>query len=171
MYKNHTYQNFFRRGEGKMLLRNKISILTLTAFLVIMSVSAAAQTPPDLEISDPQFVWNVNSKFVIRTANSTSSELTPLTMEMVQEISALFRNTGTKTIKRVSWQYIGYEDVARTKIWFAYTSRNKTTILPGDEVRLNKLGSYTGRARAVEAKIFRIEYADGTIWEGEKTKN
>lgn len=83
-----------------MKLRNKITILTAMLFLAIISVKT--QTTSGLEISNPQFIYDINSRFNFRSANSTSSNRAPFTAEVVQEISALFRNTGSESIKRVS---------------------------------------------------------------------
>jgi hypothetical protein len=151
-------------------MRNKFTLLLLTAFLTIIVSAAGAQTNSGLEVSNPRLIYDINRKVNFRTENSTSSNLNPLTTEIVQEISALFRNTGTKSIKQISWQYIGYKDASRTEIKFVYTSKNTTVIAPGDAARLNKIGRFWGRSSYMEARVFRVEYADGTIWEVAKIK-
>lgn len=149
----------------------KVVIITLAMFLLTLPVGAFAQTPPDLEVSNPQLNWNVNQKFKVTYSGvSTTSERSPFSVDPVQEISATFRNTGTKAIKRVLWEFINYKDETQTKISRLYTVKSKTEILPGESVRLNKIGVFWG-GWASKAKVFRIEYADGTVWEGTRTKN
>lgn len=148
----------------------KVTIIKLALFLLILPVVAAAQTPSDLEVSDPQNAWNIYSKWNFRYANSSAGDVNPFTVQPTQAISALFRNTGTKSIKKVSWQFIGYKDAAQMKIKFLYTVKNKTEILPGDSLRLRSVGVYPDYSLHTQAKIFRIEYADGSVWEGTRAK-
>jgi hypothetical protein len=135
-----------------------------------MSLTVVAQQYANLEVSNPQFVYDVNSNFNLRTANSTTSKLAPVTMGVYQEVSALFRNTGSKSIKSTLWEFIFYEDAMRTKVERVYTSRSKTIISPGEMIRLKKVGRLSDHTQYQEAKVVRIEYEDGTIWEGVKTK-
>ncbi len=151
------------------MLRNKFMMLSVLIFSSVFCVSA--QTASDVSVSNPQFIYDVNRKFNFISANWTSSDRAPFGVEVVQEISAVFRNNSAKTIKRISWEFITYKDAAKTKIQYIYTSRHKTELLPDTEIRLSKTGRFWGNSAFLEAKVFRIEYADGTFWDGTKTKN
>lgn len=151
------------------MLRNGFALFTSLMFLTVFSV--AAQTSSNVEVSNPQFVYDINNKFVFRYANSTSDSRAPFTTEVVQELSALFRNNGAKKITRVFWEFIVYKNSTRTKIKYIYNFKNKTEILPDNEIRLSQTGRFWGNSECMEAKIFRVEYSDETVWEGARTKN
>jgi hypothetical protein len=144
--------------------------MLLVMMLFSMIGGVAAQTSANVEVSDPQFVWDVNRKFNFQRANS-SNPRAPLSPDPVQEISASFRNTGTKTIKKISWEFITHKADAPTKIEYVHTVNSKREIAPGETVRLSKTGIFWGRSVNLEARVFRIEYADGTVWEDARTKN
>ena len=150
-------------------MRNKIMILAAVVFLT--AIYGAAQTPASVEFSDPKIVWDADRKFNIQYPNSPSSSRAPFTTEVVQEISALFRNTGSRTITKISWEFITRKADSPTKIEYVYTVSSKTNIAPGETVRLSKTGIFWGRSVSLEARAVRVEYADGTVWQGTKTKN
>lgn len=154
-----------------MKLRRELLILScLTLFFHCVS-QTSAQMPPNLEISKAKFVYDVNSKLNIYAGNSTSSQRAPFTTDIVQEISALFRNVGNKTIEEVKWEFVIYKDAEYRKVDHVYTVKNKETILPNETVKLRKLGRFFEYSQYLKANVLFIEYADGTIWEGVKTKD
>ena len=154
-----------------MRLRNGMAFLATISLSLIISVTAVAQQSANLEVSNPQFVDDVNRKLnVYNTNGSTASKLAPIVMGVYQEAAALFRNTGSKPIKGVVWEFISYKDAARTKVQSIVTSRSKSVISPGESVRLSKVGRLLNHTQFNEAKVVSIEYEDGTIWKGTKTK-
>ena len=148
--------------------------------LLFAPISILAQGPPPLEVSDPQVRYDVNSRFNLHTANSTTSARSPLTIvHPVGEVSAQFRNRGTKSIKFVIWEYLFFKDATERKLLKIHTSRTRTVLLPGDSVRLRKQGynlepilpiREVNSAPYKKARVIQIEYADGTIWHGFKTR-
>jgi hypothetical protein len=135
-----------------------------------MSFSVAAESPPDLKVSNPEWTYDIYRKFYVRnSANLTSSGRAPMSGDPVQEISAVFHNLGAKTIKSVTWEFIFYSDSANTKVERVYTSRNKVLLLPGNSVRLSKSGFIPGWM-GKEARVISVEYQDGLAWKGTKTK-
>jgi hypothetical protein len=150
-------------------MRRKTFIILMLVFSTFISISA--QTGSGLEVSKPEFIYDVNARFKPKTGDPTLNNRAPFWTEVVQEISALFRNTGTKTVKKVSWQFIIYQNHARTEIRGIYNFKNSAEILPGSSLRLSKDGRFEKSSRFNEVNVFRVEYTDGTIWEGPKTKN
>ena len=150
-------------------MRHKIILLTIIVFSMIAGVSA--QTVADVEVSDPKFVWNIYSKYNVGTPNPASRDRAALSFDPLQEISAGFRNTGIKPIKKISWEFITHKVDAPTEIEYVYTASSKIDIAPSETVRLSKTGVFLTRGAKPEARVFRIEYADGSLWEGARTKN
>lgn len=163
-----------------MKLQTRAVLLVAWMILLIAPISILAQGLPHLEISDPQSKYDVNSRFNLHTANSTTSARSPVTItHPVGEVSALFRNTGTKTIKSVTWEYLYFKDATERDLLKIHTSRSKTVLLPGESVRLRKEGynlepllpiRKMNTAPYKKARVIQIEYADGTIWHGVKTR-
>jgi hypothetical protein len=160
----------FRKGAFEMKLRNKL--VAAWVFLFIASVSIGAQSPPELEVSDARFTYNVNA--ALDPANVLSGKRagapTTVTDSPVQRVSALFRNAGSKPIKSVSWEYIVFKDSDEREILEVYSVRSNRTILPGESARLHKEGYRLRNSSYQKARVTRIEYADGTVWQGSKTK-
>jgi hypothetical protein len=144
-----------------------VSLLTL-----VLSVSVKAQSAPDLEVVDPQFVYDVNKNLELRASSDEPlSPATTVTGSPIQQVSALFSNTGTKSIKAVTWEYIIFKDEQETEVLHIYTIRSKTMLLPGESARLDKTGYQLKNSQYMKACVTRIDYADGTIWQRAKTKS
>lgn len=163
-----------------MKIQSREILFVAWIILLTAPISILAQGQPLLEVSDPQLRYDVNSRFNLHTANSTTSARSPLTStQPIGEVSALFRNTGTKSIKSVTWEYLFFKDVTETVLLKIHTSRTKTVLLPGDSVRLKKEGYNLEPILPIrkintvpykKARVIQIEYADGTIWHGVKTR-
>jgi hypothetical protein len=155
-------------------------ILVVACLVLIAPISILAQGGSPLEVSDPQVGYDVNSRFNLHTANSTTSARSPLTItHPIAEVSALFRNTGAKTIKSVTWEFLFFKDLTETELLKIHTSRTRTVLLPGESVRLRKVGyrlepilpiRKVNIAPYKKARVIQIQYADGTIWHGDKTR-
>ena len=156
-----------------MKMQNGLTLIVVSMVLLITLFSVRAQDPPVLEVSDPQFTYDVNASVNSRGAYSGKSPIPATTVAAfpVQEVSALFRNKGTKIIKSVEWEYVVFNDAKETEVKHVYRIRSNKTLLPGESVRLGKQGyrlkfsQYKGKAR-----VIRIKYGDGTIWQGTQTK-
>src|SRR5689334_3806313 len=115
----------------------KLTALVASALLFVTTNSASAQKGPGLEVSDPQWGGRQNAVVTmphnIPVDRGQAANNPPAT-----EISALFRNTGQKIIKSVTWKYIFYRDEARTEVLASYSFHNDKRIASGASVRLKK---------------------------------
>lgn len=151
--------------------QTRVIIIAVLAFLISLPLSVIAQNPLGLEVSDPQWTYDAYDRFRPRSAASARVDIgSAVTTPGVQEISALFRNTGSKTIKSVAWEYILFKDAKETHIQRIYTSRNEMVIPPGESIRLRKSGFGLQHSQYVKIRVTRIAYMDGTLWQGTKTK-
>ena len=141
-------------------------------FLFVVPVAAAGQTLPDVSVSDARFTYDVNQGVdpVDSSTGKRASPSTTVTNSPVQRVSALFRNGGSKLIKSVSWEYIVFKDADEQEILEVYRVRSRRTIPPGEAVRLEKEGYHLKNSPYVKARVSRIDYADGTAWQGAQTK-
>ncbi len=155
-----------------MKMHNRNVLIVALMVLLITPFSVRAQDPPDLEVSDPQFTYDVNTRLNSRGAYSGKNPVpaTTVATSPVQEVSALFRNKGTKIIKSVAWEYVVFDDPKETKVQHVYRIRSDETLLPGESVRLGKEGYHLHYSQYRKARVTRIEYADGKIWQGAQTK-
>jgi hypothetical protein len=148
-------------------------VLTI-AWLILLVVPSyvAAQEPPDLVVSDPQFTYDVNAKLDLKGGYKGKSPgpMTTVTDSPVQRVSALFRNQGAKVIKSVVWEYVVFEDAEQTKVLHVYSIRSKRTIPAGEAVRLGKEGYHLEDTKYRKARVTRIEYKDGTTWLSTRAK-
>ena len=155
-----------------MKMQNRLTLIVASMVLLITLFSVRAQDPPVLEVSDPQFTYDVNASLNSRGAYSGKSPIpaTTVAASPVQEVSALFRNKGTKIIKSIAWEYVVFDDAKETKVRHVYRIRSDKTLLPGESVRLGKEGYHLHYSQYRKARVTRIEYKDGTIWQGAQTK-
>lgn len=155
----------------KLHIRN--ILIPACLFLFIAPLSIIAQTPPDLEVFDIQFTDNVdrgmNSSYFFG-ASASDTFASQMTSYHVREISALFRNTSTKPIKSVKWEYILFRDAQETELARIYRFHSKKMLLPGKSLRLKKSGYSLQTSDHKKVRVTRIAYADGTVWQGTKTK-
>ncbi|HJR07760.1 MAG TPA: hypothetical protein VJ842_10905 [Pyrinomonadaceae bacterium] len=158
-------------------MKFKLSHVVLAAF-VLLSASPAAHaqesvttTPPPLEISDPQWLYlsvRESSNFPNTAPSGDADGLMTSTTAATHAVSALFHNTGTKTVKSVTWEYVFFKDEQRTRVEKRHTFRGKQEIRPGAAVRLK---NFSYRPRPTEysaARVLRVDYADGTSWRADK---
>jgi len=76
--------------------------------------------------------------------------------------TVLVKNIGTKPVTSVQWEYLLFEKDATEPIK-RYRVQTKKLIPPGEEAQLTK--EVTPKGQEQQARITRIEYADGTIWQ------
>lgn len=151
-------------------MKYKLSFVVLAAFaLLCVSPSARAQegAQPPVEVSDPQWVYlNVreSSNFPNTAPSGDADGLMSGTATATHVVSALVRNTGSKIVKSVTWEYVFFKDEQRTRVEKRHTFRGKQEIRPGESARLK---NFSYRPRATEhgaARAVRIDYTDGTSW-------
>ena len=76
--------------------------------------------------------------------------------------SIVVKNIGKKTVTAVHWEYLLFETGAQEPVK-RYRVQSKNTIPPGEQAELTKEVSPKGQEQ--QARITRIEYADGTFWQ------
>ena len=146
-----------------MKVRTGYMLITVAwVSLLIAPALAVAQDQPDVEVSELQWNHDVNKKHRVRGSFVRSPSPSP---DFMQEVSALFRNTGTKRVTFVSWEYVIYKDSEPTKVERVYKFRSKAPLRPGESARLSKQGFDIQYRRRVEARVVRVEYADGSVWQ------
>lgn len=159
------------QGDIKLNRQTGNFLAAVSMLLLVLSVSVKAQSAPDVEVSDLRYVYDVNRNFELRAPSEQRvSPASTVTSSPVQQVSALFTNTGTKSIKAVTWEYVIFKDAQETELLQVYTTRSKTMLLPGQAARLDKTGYQLKNTQYMKARVTRIEYTDGTIWQGTKTK-
>lgn len=148
------------------------AFLVALVFLCVAPASIAAQSAPGLEASDPRFRYDVNAGVepAIGFPGKQPSPMTTVTSSPVQEVSALFLNTGSKRIKSVSWEYVVFKDAEQRQVRRVHSINSNRTILPGEAVRLKMEGYHLQHSPYEKARVTRVVYADGTVWQGAKTK-
>lgn len=139
------------------------SVLVFVAWVSLLAapVPAVAQNPPDIEVSDLQWTHDVNRDRRLKGYYARSPAPSP---DFVQQVSVTFRNVGTKPVKYVAWEYVVYKDSDPAKVVRVYKFRSKLMLRPGESARRSKQGLSIQYRRHVEARVARVEYADGTVW-------
>jgi hypothetical protein len=138
-------------------------VLVLASWAVLLVVpAAAAQGAPDVEVSGLSWTRDVNRGLRLKAYHAHSPAPSP---DFVQEVSAVFRNVGAKDVKSVTWEYVVYEDSDAARGARVYKFRSKAPLRPGASARLSKQGLDIWHGRRVEARVTRVEYADGTVWQ------
>lgn len=140
-------------------------VLITVMWMLLLTAPAVAQNGPDVEVSNLEWTHDVNGKHRVRANFARTPAPSP---EFVQEVSAVFRNTGTKVVRFVTWEYVIYKDSDPAKAERVYKFRNKVPLGPGESARASKQGFGIQHRRRVEARVVRVEYADGSIWRRER---
>jgi len=86
----------------------------------------------------------------------------PAANAIIFTATVLVKNIGTKPVTAVSWEYLLFEKDATEPIK-RYRVQTKKLIPPGEQAQLTK--EVTPKGQEQQARITRIEYADGTFWQ------
>ena len=108
-------------------------LIAACLFVFIAPLSIIAQTPPDLEVFDPQFTSSTTRGFdksYFYGTRSVDSFPSQMTSYHVREISARFWNTGTKPIRSVKWEYILFKDAQEAELARIYRVHSKRKLHP-----------------------------------------
>lgn len=76
--------------------------------------------------------------------------------------SIVVKNIGTRTVTAVYWEYLLFETGGKEPIK-RYRVQSKKIIAPGEQAELTKEVNPKGKEQ--QARITRIEYADGSFWQ------
>jgi hypothetical protein len=144
--------------------------MMIAACMVLLAAGVpviAQEGVPGLEVSDIQsrYIpgWS-SRRGVVRDPKASDLSSRPASFEL----SAVFRNTGSKVITFIFWECLFFRDAQRTDVMLRHKFRDGKRIAPGEESRL-KHASATGAATEHKAvRITRVVYADGTVWQASK---
>ena len=104
-----------------------------------------------------------NAEIAPKTSTSdTLGANTPAPKTIIFTATVLVKNIGTKPVTAVHWEYLLFEKDATEPIK-RYHVQTKKLIPPGEQAQLTK--EVTPKGQEQQAKITRIEYADGTFWQ------
>jgi len=103
-----------------------------------------------------------NAEIAPKTASSDPLGNMPSPNPIVFVASVLVKNIGEKTVTAVQWEYLLFEAGAREPVK-RYRVQSKRIILPEEQVELIK--EVTPKGHEQQARLLRIEYADGTFWQ------
>lgn len=163
-------------------MKAALTSLLLVA-LVVASLSAQAlddkAAAPDVSVLnfDWKYAGHVRAE-TVKGNESISSTDTSTALKMSRKTIYVFKytakatlkNTGARTIKAVSWDYI-FTDAKEQKELKRYRLQSKQQILPGEtqlltrDVGLDPKDSARHIAIGKQSiEITRIEYTDGTVW-------
>ena len=153
-------------------MRNTLSAACL--FLFMAPLTMMAQSPADLEVLDIQFEANFERAGSTYSSDASVGPSQRITSSWNKthsgQISAIFRNKGTKPIKSVKWEYLVFRDAQETDLARVYRFHSKKAILPGESKRLKKTGYTLVHTAYKKVRVTRIDYGDGTVWRGTTTK-
>jgi hypothetical protein len=76
--------------------------------------------------------------------------------------SIVVKNIGTKAVTAVQWEYLLFETGGAEPVK-RYRIQSKKLIAPDEQVELTK--EVTPKGREQQARLIRIEYADGSFWQ------
>lgn len=149
----------------KALAKLTISI-AFASLLLIADSSASAQTASALEASEPH--WGRSPTVSVHPHASPVDRGQAANYPPADEVSALFRNTGQKAVRSVTWKFLFYKDEQRTEVLATYTFSSGKKIEPGASARLKESVSALSEPRRWTdyhgVIVSRIQYADGTVW-------
>lgn len=144
----------------------------MISLLLGAGTSALPQDAPGLEVSDLR--WESSNAIHPSRYNTPTDRGQAANVLPSSEASALFRNTGRKVIKSVTWKYVFYKDPQHIEVAARCTFRTRKRIDPGGEVRLKESVFSTSEPRTWTdyhaVAISRIVYADGSVWNTEAGK-
>jgi hypothetical protein len=145
--------------------RKNINLIAIICMILLLGgISIKAQKPLDLEVSDIKLTKDANKRFRSLIPSKEYIDFYSKNPFLLDEVSALFHNKGTKTIKSVKWEYVIYKDSAETEIAHTYKNHSKILLQPDESVRLQKSGYNLIQSPYKQIKITQIVYTDGSIW-------
>jgi len=105
-----------------------------------------------------------DAEIVANKGSDTFGNL-PAGSSVVFVASIVVKNIGPKTVTVVQWEYLMFETGGKEPVK-RYSVQSKRVIPSGEQAELTKEVKPKGQEH--EARITRIEYADGTFWQQPK---
>jgi hypothetical protein len=103
-----------------------------------------------------------NAEIAPKTSSSDPLGNMPSSNPTVFVAAVLVKNIGNKPVTAVHWEYLLFEKGGTEPIK-RYRVQTKKLIPPGEQAELIK--EVTPKGQEQQARITRIEYGDGTIWQ------
>ena len=110
----------------------------------------------------PKNTTQIDSSGKPKSARNDPAASVPSGASVVYVASIVVKNIGSKTVTTVDWEYLLFEKDATEPIK-RYRVRTKKTVPPGEQAELTK--EVTPKGQEQQARLTRIEYADGTFWQ------
>lgn len=109
----------------------------------------------------------------VRPQGTPPAAQTPIARgsDMIQNIAIrhetylLVKNSGSKIIKAIGWDYVFFTDSTGEHELKRHTFRSKKKIAPGEAKFLSEYVDKRAASRYQKVFINRVEFADGSIWQ------
>jgi hypothetical protein len=88
----------------------------------------------------------------------------PLPEFLARETYMLVRNSGTRTVKSVTWAYVFFNNAKHERELRRFQFQSKEKIAPGEMKFVSEAVKDAAPSAFGEVVIERIEFADGTTW-------
>jgi hypothetical protein len=151
-----------------------VAVLLLAVLPAQTQTAAASDAPRDLVVSsyywgrveNPDDVFSEDPQGGVLAERRKHRGYDPLAIHVTRrETYALVRNTGTRKIKTVTWDYIFYETAKHEHEIKRFEFRTKETIAPGEMKFLSEIVGEGPPSSYGVVVIQRIDYDDGTSWQ------
>ena len=110
----------------------------------------------------PKNTSQIDSSGKPKSTRNDPAASVPSGASVVYVASIVVKNIGSKIVTTVEWEYMLFEKDATEPIK-RYRVRSKKTVPPGEQAELTK--EVTPKGQEQQARLTRIEYADGTFWQ------
>jgi len=161
----------------------KLSGFTYLVVFLLLVPTVCAQTPVEVQLSNPHFkqqqVVNFNPRFSVARSGSDDVDFLPGQMRPAANMrdkgiysaqwnskaEATAHNSGSRTIKAIVWDYVFFADAGMSQELYRYQIISKKKLKPGETKVLKGIVWSPSRSPYQQAYLRRIEYADGTVWQ------
>ncbi len=150
-----------------------LSFVLALSMLPPQTVAASPAAPSDLVVSS--YYWGRIEIKDVDTGPFPRNPLAPrrprrrfdpnATRITQRETYALVKNSGTRKIKVVTWDYVFFEDAKREHEIKRFQFRTKETIAPGEMKFLSEYVSNEAPSSYAEVVIDKLEFEDGSSWQ------
>jgi hypothetical protein len=153
----------------------RLLCLAGSTMFLFLSSTVFAQTPADLELSNPRFKQQMDFNFAPRlTADESGSENFKSAPRLEKNVygskwssqaEVIAHNTSPKTIKTIYWEYIFFADPSMQRILGRSQTRSTSKLRAGETKKIKGTVQSPLISQYQKALPLRIEYTDGTVWQ------
>jgi len=166
-----------------MMTTIRLSGFTCLVVLLLLVPTVCAQSPVDVQLSNPRFksqqIVNFNPRFSVTRSGSDDDDFLPgqlrpaanqrdkgiYSTQWTSKAEATAYNSGSKTIKAIVWDYVFFADAGMNQELTRYQINSRKKLAPGETKVLKGVVWAKSRSPYQQAYLRRIEYADGTVWQ------